>query len=269
MAKRVPHSTRAILNTIAQLRTLEQTLKQRVKSGTPAGSIKVRAVIVDASKLIKQLEDIAGRTTSAAGLSIEEVKQQLSAESAKRRSGQLGSSDMCEEPVEKATGPDLAGVMVALYPQRSVAAAVAWAEGEPSERLHVTLTIAEDGFAERGDWGKLLTAVESVAKKHGPLVGVWGGYGKFLGDEQDVVYLSPDIPGLPEFRQKLVEAAESAGFRVKKDHGYVPHCTVAYVGKEDNPSPPTVPTTPLTFSQVHVVAGDKKIGSFKLGSRDE
>lgn len=75
MANRVPHSTRAILNTIAQLKVLEKTLRSRVKSGTPASSLKVRSVIIDATKLIKQLEAIAAKTAAQTGLDIDSVKE--------------------------------------------------------------------------------------------------------------------------------------------------------------------------------------------------
>ncbi len=264
MAKRVPHSTRAILNTISQLKMLERTLKQRVKSGTPAGSIKVRAVIIDATNLIKQLEDIAGRTTSAAGLSIEEVKQQLSAESAKRRSGQLGSSDMCEEPVEKAAGPDLAGVMVALYPPKRLADKLAVEGGTEPKAIHCTLLYFEDKQADRDDWDLLSDAVSKVAAKHDKLKGHIAGAGRFVNEESDVAYASLDAPGINELRQDLLEAAEKAGFPVSKSHSFSPHLTTIYLDKQGR-YPAPVERDPVGFSRVYVVTGDKRLSSHPLG----
>lgn len=263
MAGRVPHSTRAILNTIAQLKILEKTLRSRVKTGTPASSLKVRSVIIDATQLIKQLEAIAERTAAQTGLDIDSVKEKLAAESENRRSGQLKSPDDCE-PVEKAAGADLSGVMVALYPSKALCEELAVEGGEERKALHVTILYFEDKAADRDDWHKLSEAVERVAARHPKLKGHIGGAGRFVQEDSDVAYASVDLPGVNELRQDLLEEAEKAGFPVSRKHGFAAHVTTKYIAK-DEPYPKPVERSKANFSRVFVVTGDKKLSSHQLG----
>lgn len=264
MAERVSHSTRAILNTIEQLRVLERTLRTKVRAKNAGESLRIRSVVIDASKLIAQLEGIAAKTTAASGSSIEEVKEKLAAEAQKRSSGQVKAKEDCE-PVEKADGADLAGVMVALYPSKALSEQLAVEGGEPAERLHITLAYFEDKAADRDDWGRLSEIVEKVAAKHAKLSGHVAGAGRFVNEEGDVAWASFDLPGINELRQDIVEEAERAGFKISRLHSFTPHCTIAYLEK-DQPFPSAVERTPASFSRAHVVTGDKRISSHPLGS---
>ncbi len=267
MSERVPQSTRAILNTIAQLHNLERVLKKKVRGNTASDALKIRMVVIEAEQLAQRLQDLASKTTAQAGQNIEQVKEKLATEASKRRAGQLGSTDVCEEPVEKAeSGADLAGVMVALYPQKALAEKLAVEGGEPQERLHVTLLYFEDKAAEREDWEKLSEAVAKVVAKHEKLSGHIAGAGRFVNDDSDVAWASLDLPGLAQLRQELLEAAQEAGFPVSMSHDFTPHMTLKYLDKgEAYPAP--IERTAARFGKVYVVTGDRKVSSHTLGTK--
>jgi 2'-5' RNA ligase len=76
---------------------------------------------------------------------------------------------------------------------------------------------------------RLKGLVSDFGRRYAPLKGVVSGVGRFTGDDVDPVYLSFDCPELNGFREALVAHLEDAGVPVKKDHGFTPHITLAYV----------------------------------------
>jgi peptidoglycan hydrolase-like protein with peptidoglycan-binding domain/2'-5' RNA ligase len=145
------------------------------------------------------------------------------------------------------------GCMVALYPDPKLAAKLAVEGGEAKEELHVTLAFLK---TTPEDLTKLQSVIAGVAHTVGPLTGNIAGKGEFnpssTSDGKPVTYASIDLPGLPSFRQRLVEALDAAGFPVSKDHGYSPHMTLAY-DKIDSQ-----PTGALKFDEVVLAAQGKK-----------
>jgi hypothetical protein len=77
------------------------------------------------------------------------------------------------------------------------------------------------------------------------------------------VFVSPDVPGLPELRQSLVDWIERSGFDYAQNHGFTPHITVAYVPL-DAPTPAIRVETPVAFNQVTLAWGDERL-DFPLG----
>lgn len=269
---RVPQTTRQILNTIHQLESLQVTLRSRLRSDSAGESLKIRKVAIDVASLIQQLDVIAGKMTTKTGSSVEEVKAKLKEESGKRRSGQLRSSDACEEPVAKsAKAADLKGVMVALYPPADVAKRIAVKGGESAQNLHVTCVYFEDKAADRDDWDTVKSIVEHVAAGLKPIVGTLTGTGRFVQEDGgEVDYATVELPGVDELHDQLVEMCEAAGFPVSKKHAWRPHLTLRYA-KADEPFPDTplrTETIPVLIKTVEVVCGDRKAASFPLGSSE-
>lgn len=126
-------------------------------------------------------------------------------------------------------GADLDGAMVALFIPKEVGRSIKVRGGETVENLHITLAYFAEKAADRDDWDEVAKIVETIANQTPPLVGKIGGYGVFQNDDNpDVLWASPNLPGLEDLRQKVVEAVEDAGFKVSDEHGWTPHITIKY-----------------------------------------
>jgi len=163
------------------------------------------------------------------------------------------------------------GVMIALYPDARAAKQIAASAGvtEPVDEMHLTLAFlgdsSETALATNKD--KVVEAVKQWAIEKGmALKGTINGLGRFFhaeDDETNAVYVSPDVPGLPELRQSLVEWIERSGFDYAQNHGFTPHITVAYVPLKA-PTPDIRIETPVAFNQVTLAWGDERF-DFPLG----
>lgn len=155
------------------------------------------------------------------------------------------------------------GAMVALYPSPDVAQQLAQEGGEPVESLHCTLAFlgpaAEIGEPEAL---QLRGIAMGFAAASPPLTGEIAGVGHFTGGDEPVTYASPDLPGLPAMRQRLVEALEEAGFGPSLAHGFIPHITLAYDQIE-----PDLPNLPLTFDHIAVVLAGERFNYPLTGKR--
>lgn len=161
--------------------------------------------------------------------------------------------------------PAHTGVMVALYPDAAAAKQIAAQKGvtEPVDQLHLTLAFMGDSSetALATNKAKVIAAIKQWAAQKGqPLKGTINGLGRFFHSEDDdtnAVFVSPDVPGLPELRQSLCDWIEQSGFDYAQNHGFTPHITVAYV-PFDAPTPPIRIETPITFNQVTLAWGDER-----------
>lgn len=128
------------------------------------------------------------------------------------------------------------GVMIAFYAPDDVAADLSIPGGTPPTDMHVTLAY----LGKVGDVPNapgLMDVVSKFAADHPPVDAAISGVGRFVGNpDGDVQYLSVDAPTLTDFRHDLVGALEDAGFAVRRDHGFTPHMTLAYLDPtEDSP----------------------------------
>jgi 2'-5' RNA ligase len=153
------------------------------------------------------------------------------------------------------------GVMLAFMLAPDDAKQLAIPDGEPAEDLHVTLAFLGDS-SELGD--EQLAALKSDVSeftKSAPIVtGKISGIGRFTSvpeGEKTPVYASVDAPLLPEFRQGLVEAiADSCP--ANTEHGYTPHCTLAYIDADEPMPVESVPALDLTFDSLCLAIGDER-----------
>jgi 2'-5' RNA ligase/phage portal protein BeeE len=166
------------------------------------------------------------------------------------------------------------GAMVALMIPQDIAKQLALPGGEPSGDLHITLAYLGDkndapqNFLTPFDKpNRLKQAIASVASENIPLSGTVAGIGRFNPEEDGgltPVYASVDIPGLSEFRTRLVAAIEREHYFVAKNHGFTPHITLAYIDA-DAPMPiESVPALSLDFDTVTLVICDERM-TFPLG----
>jgi 2'-5' RNA ligase len=169
----------------------------------------------------------------------------------------------------KATAPASTverGIMVALPVPLDVAEKIAVEEGEPPERMHVTLAylgkLGEDIGEERPD--EMADIMRGVSRaiapvlQSPPLTGVIAGVASF-DDNGDGAphYTRPEVPGLKSFRARIVSALQENGHELK-GHGaegdYIPHVTLRYGGAQPDP----IPETPVTFDEVLVKVGTEE-----------
>jgi 2'-5' RNA ligase len=151
------------------------------------------------------------------------------------------------------------GIMVAFYPPPEWVNKLMVEGGQPPEDLHMTLaylgSMADNiALPDAVSVGELVAVVVDWAMDQAEtMTGSIAGPALFTEGEQPVSVALVDVPALPEARQQLVEFIESAGFAVRKDHGYTPHITLAYDGEIRD-----VPTGPISFDRVCVVWGTAK-----------
>ena len=162
------------------------------------------------------------------------------------------------------------GVAVVLPLPAAVAVEMAATGGERPEDLHLTLAyVCPSDGAPLDLLATLRAVVATWAASTAPMAATLGGIGRFFasGDELDPVYLSVDAPCLSNAREALVRGLSAAGVKVSKEHGFVPHVTLAYVLQTTGitlSNNPNQPNTTLTFTEVAVWSGDAR-ESFPLG----
>jgi len=164
------------------------------------------------------------------------------------------------------------GVMLAFKLVPEVVNAIAIPGGEPPEDLHITV-IYFGRMSEVGDDGleRIAETVLGVASATPVIHGHISGIGRFAGsmssDSKDVLYASIDAPGLSELRNEIVKACDTAGIPIRKDHGYVPHTTLAYVDPSDA-TPPELPKgtrlTPVVLDKLVLAVNDYTRNTFPL-----
>lgn len=153
------------------------------------------------------------------------------------------------------------GAMIALYPTAEQAAALAVDGGEAPEHMHVTLAYIgqmADLDPKQVDSARAICA--AVAALHSPLAGTFGGVARFTGtdDGLDPVVATVDVQGLVALRNTLCEHLAAADVPMPSEHGYTPHCTLAYVAP-DAPSPvDRLDPVEATFGAVSLVLGNNR-----------
>jgi 2'-5' RNA ligase len=127
------------------------------------------------------------------------------------------------------------GAMVALFLPSKVAQDLAIDGGEPGEDMHVTLAYL--GAAnDLGDTDALAAVIAAWALETPPITADISGVGLFnpQGDENPpVTYASVDAPTLSGARHRLIESLKRSGFPPDTEHGFTPHCTLAYANVVD------------------------------------
>lgn len=174
-------------------------------------------------------------------------------------------------PATKATDPPSTGAMVAFFLPGDVAQQIARLPSatEPTENLHITLAflggINDVQLTRRK--ARLVAALGNWAATHTPLTGTINGVGRFFNveaDDTNAVYVSPDVPGLPELRQSLLTCLRRAGVYAADNHGFTPHATIAYVPKGDATPAIAFAPTPIALNTLTLAWGDERV-SWTLG----
>ena len=156
----------------------------------------------------------------------------------------------------KKAGADLDGVMICLKPEKEAAEKLTIESGEPVENIHLTLfyfgTVGDDYDDEWTDTIK--DVAELMAAQTTPFKGKTQGRGVFNTDDSQVLWASPDVQGLTDFRALLATLFDGAGVEYKKDHDFVPHITLKYYDTGDGVDMDG-PDVDLNFDGLYVTVG--------------
>jgi 2'-5' RNA ligase len=160
---------------------------------------------------------------------------------------------------EAESGNGTKSILLALWLPIDVATSIALPDGEAPEELHITLAY----FGRHQTFPQLeqaMTALRSLCNRTAPFTAQISGWGRFNASEStdgmDVIYASPDMPGLVEFRLELLNVFENiTGLSAKDNHGYTPHITLAKVQPELAISV-TLPTIAVQFNRLTLTHGN-------------
>jgi len=153
--------------------------------------------------------------------------------------------------------------MVGLWLAPEPAATLALDGQLPPDQLHITLAILEADAASLSDvqQARFLTTVDDLAAWTAPLSGDVAGMGRFYAsdssDGQDVLFAIPNVEGLGKLRHRLCENLGYAQLPHKDDFEFFPHISLAYVASGAESPVAAVATTPLSFTALTVVMGDR------------
>lgn len=156
--------------------------------------------------------------------------------------------------------PEQNSVFIAFFLPPAIAEQLALPDGQPAERLHLTLAFL--GTADKLDLNQLEEGLALWAKREIPITGRINGLGRFSEtsvEGQHAFYASFDAPRLAQFRQNLVGELGWMGFPANQEHGYTPHITLQYL-EAGAPSPLTgIAPIEITFDTLTLAIGDRRV----------
>lgn len=217
----------------AELRAKKQAIAQCLAEGEPPGESTRRRSLVAAGgvhRLNQVLEKGRARADELEQDFVEVLEPIL------RQAGVRAARNFTSAATDylaaslRASAVSSASAMVAVYPRPDQAATMAVEGGEDVSVLHCTL--AALGEMPPEDMPRVMEAVAEVAAQHGPLEGTIVSATVFTDGETDgpvPAIVIPSVPGLNELRNAVTAALHARGIDYKRDYGYVPHITLAYL----------------------------------------
>lgn len=132
--------------------------------------------------------------------------------------------------------------------------------GSSEEDPHITMAyLGKEVTPDRV--AALSLVLSTIGSRNAPLVGRLDGIARFSAtpssDGMDVMVRLANVPYLECLREDICDAAELVGAPAKRNHGYVPHMTLAYVPPESDvplkasPLPVLIDRITLAVSGVH------------------
>lgn len=129
-------------------------------------------------------------------------------------------------------------MMIAWYPPPELAAGIALDGGEAPEDLHVTIVFIPADCNADPEVVKAITLL--CCQYREALKGEISGVGRFVLDgDEDAFFVTIDVPGLEQLRERLMDELANAGVWVPRRHGFTPHMTLKYMPRTE-PSPGTL-----------------------------
>lgn len=136
-------------------------------------------------------------------------------------------------------------------PPPDIASALAVKGGVDPDDLHVTLAHCP----QPADPNVVLAAAVLASQLLWECDGTINGSGRFvIDDDTDAVFVSVDSPGLSQLRDVVLGVLAQGGVQVSKDHGFVPHITLAYLPRSQaSPNGGLARAIPVTIDSLSVI----------------
>jgi 2'-5' RNA ligase len=166
---------------------------------------------------------------------------------------------------------NLGGAMICVKVDPKVANQLAVVGGEAPERMHITLAYLGDSVDLMAPDETVLEVMTEVSEAHPKIKASLSGIGRFENADtgEDAVVALVDAPGLETLREHLVHELEEAGVEVRKDHGFTPHITIAYVGFHEQLPVSRIGGLDLRINAIEYVQGLSRIGRTPLRGKVE
>jgi 2'-5' RNA ligase len=149
--------------------------------------------------------------------------------------------------------PDYSGsCMIALYPPKTLADALATGSGLDPADIH--LTVAYTGDAAGVNPSALNAAAGALAARP-PVAAILSGHARFTGGTQDCVAALVTSPELDDLRHDAETLLAEQGIPLPSEFGFTGHMALEYIAPCD-PSPvQRIARLPVTFTAVSAVHG--------------
>jgi 2'-5' RNA ligase len=128
----------------------------------------------------------------------------------------------------------------------------------PANELHLTLSYLGDiGKLDPNGESNCRKELEKLAQDMPPISGVITGVATFSKetDGKNPIVALFDSADLPAFRQELMKSLNKTGIDFPREHGFIPHITLAYVNK---PAELDLPDVKIKFDAITLAWGDNR-----------
>lgn len=130
--------------------------------------------------------------------------------------------------------------------------------------LHLTLAFLGD--TSDVSMVNALKGIFDVAEYQPIVKGQLQGLARFIsGGEQDAIVLTFDAKDMPDLYQRLSGALKWQNVPRPTEHGFIPHVTIAYIGKDDPMPADTFQPIDMTITDIALVNGNETFLRVELG----
>jgi 2'-5' RNA ligase len=129
-------------------------------------------------------------------------------------------------------------------------------DSETLNSLHITLIyLGDNRTLNKID---VIRAATEFSSYQAPIKGRLQGLARFVnGQDVDPLVVTFDSPQLPQVYSALASVLDSYHIPYHKEHGFIPHMTLAYIPKDSKMPIETIEPIEINFSEIYVVSGDE------------
>jgi 2'-5' RNA ligase len=129
-------------------------------------------------------------------------------------------------------------------------------DSETLNELHITLVYLGD--TRTLDKVGVIQALSSFAGYQSPIKGRLQGLARFInGQDVDPLVVTFDSPQMPHVYSGITSTLDSCHIPYHKDHGFIPHMTLAYIPSDSEMPIETIEPIEINFSEIYLVTGNE------------
>lgn len=129
-------------------------------------------------------------------------------------------------------------------------------DAETYSNMHITLVYLGDyrTLSEEA----IYRALDAFTIDQEPIKGNLQGIARFVGPgEKDAFVATYDSPQMPDLYNRLTACLDTEGVPYHKEHGFIPHMTMAYIGKDEDLPIQTIEPIEINFNSVYLAFGNE------------